>query len=220
MKLIYYCIVAIALAIILFAGCLNRDKRPSISSGLELIPITLYYSPLTSAKCANLVNGNDSFSQCNIVFRNRLSAVRQGFSLGTGNTAQSNYLSSPAIFKGALREDDTTVSPQTYRELHKDFDLTEVQSIFDYILDEDNEDYFFNNEEYDGLSIPYEVMHHKPVCQGEMLILIEFFEPECFDRDYRNWAIFKCVDEYPAEGTPLYGLFQMIENDFITQFEE
>jgi hypothetical protein len=217
MKLIYYSVIVIAMATLIFAGCLNRDKHLSLSSGKELTPITLYYSPLTSAKCANLVNGNDSFSQCNIVFSNRLSAVRQGFWLGTGNTTQSNYLSSPAIFEGALHETDTTVSPQTDRELHKDFDLTDVQPIFDYILDEDNEDYFFNNEEYDGLSIPYEKRNDKGICQGEMLILIEFFEPACFDR---NWAIFKCVDEYPAEGTPLYGLFQMLENDFITQFEE
>ena len=202
---------------------LDTQTKPVIVNGQQKTTIGLsvskYYSPLTYETLSSIRNGSLNYSSFTIYYKSTGTGYnKQFFTINYGNILGDFTFSSVPNFKSEFNnmvEESGQMVDKFYKH---EFTNMEVSAIFDYISTLENRTYFFNGDEYTGLEIPYPHASISPPNKRFNFSLI-FGEPQTGE-NHADWAIFKCVDEYPAEGTPLYGLFQMLENDFITQFEE
>ena len=184
------------------------------------------YYPLTADRLNNILNGNES---CGIIVLH-YSAWTQPYPnseqdllqlhLDAGTYLSENTYTQLSVYRGGLVKEIRSVNPPGYSFHEKNFTPAEAQVIYDYMIA--HSDYFFNAEEYDG----EESWRGKNLCVGGPANNGNY----CFCMSIQSpgnpgtypipaWAISKCVDEYPEQGTPLYGLFQILENDFIDEFE-
>ncbi|MFH1515592.1 MAG: hypothetical protein ABIG42_09055, partial [bacterium] len=183
------------------------------------------YTPLTHAKFQDIRNNVDLFTAVNISYKKSVNPDQNGhnqflsrFYLDAGDNFSSGYYNDISEYEGTLVYRDRTV-PIEEEKLHV-FSKDDVDAIFDYLAI--NQEYFFDGAEYEGLDIPY-LSDGINICNENYTFTFSFSDPyfleEAFQEQYfPAWAISKCVDEvYPD--SPLYGLFQILENDFISQFE-
>ena len=177
------------------------------------------YFPLTEGNFNEIRNGGQNISLFNLEYETSTNEMdRLSFGFRCGNLRGNFAFPSINEFEGGLYKVTEIEGSFTEKTGKHNFTHSEVSNILDYISSTENRDYFFNGDEFIGKDIPYVSVLSYPDRKNYNLSIM-YYKPET-DLDNECWAIFKCVDEYPAEGTPLYGLFQMLENDFITQFEE
>jgi hypothetical protein len=177
------------------------------------------YYPLTKEILDGIRSGSNNISHLYSRYSTFTNVSdTQIFNMVYGNYNGNFNFSDITEFDAHLYQFVKTMETFNERSLDHVFTASDVDSILTYISSPANRDYFFNAEEFSGLDIPYA---NASICpnQKKYNFSLIFFKPET-GLNRECWAIFKCVDEYPEEGTPLYGLFQMLENDFITQFEE
>ncbi|MFH1515945.1 MAG: hypothetical protein ABIG42_10860 [bacterium] len=192
------------------SGCKNLKKvRMPLGQHVQHVEITK--SPLTHEKYLDLINGNDQMSQFIVDHFNASSSVTKVLNFAAGRVDQSNNFNTFDDFEGNYSWN--SANPPSHENLNMNFTSEDMQPILDYI--DANHEYFFDGSEYGGQPV-VESLPTIRVCQGKCLFALGFFEPNSYER---VWAITKCVDEYPAPDHPLYGLFQLLENDFIPQFE-
>ena len=136
--------------------------------------------------------------------------------LDAGKRGISRYFNTIESYKGDYRHYLDYLEPPERVRHTADFTPAQLELIYNYLdADQSRIDYFFSNEEFMGLDDPHDSQ------LGDVLdryfgFTLAFYKP---DSDYYIWAISKCVDDYPEQGTPLHGLFEIIEDNFMSQFE-
>jgi hypothetical protein len=172
-------------------------------------------SPLTYNKYASITNSNEIMSDIAINYFENDSGVIKVFSISGGLTTKRIYFNSIVSFHCSYSREDSNTSPPSCINSSDNFNKQEIQNLLDYITL--NSEYIFNQEEYVGLTIPYESEPYIRVCKDNFIFALGFCEPGSATN---VWAITKCMSERPQEGHPLYGLIQILERDFISKFEE
>lgn len=180
--------------------------------GCEIMVAQEYCSPLDAARFKSVINNSDHFSNLYISYSSPL-----GFLGVYGKLPYYGFnfsISDIQNYEGELLT--SRINRQSNAYSHK-FTPSEMQVIFDYVSQ--NSEYFFNNREYEGKYPPPVLltMLSEPLCSGSYVFSLKIGEP---NKEEELWAIHKCMNEYPAPDHPLYGLFQMLDNDFITKFTE
>lgn len=178
------------------------------------------YTPLTLEVLQDIRNGNITFSEFRIIYSKNFRRAT-----GSGSINELELKAGPR-----WKEHDYTVIDEfTGTYIDKSvitgieptkvaFTKAEVDSILDYI--ENNPVYFFNHEEFDGADeylsrfwgICYDVYTFS-------ISIIKLERPPEDEHYYYAWGITKCAEEYPEPDHALYELFEMLEDDFISQFE-
>ena len=212
--LIMQLLLVLMLGICILSSCqkdIVKTNSGNQNSSNEIRSIQEYYYPLTAEKFNAIINNTDHIS--GIVIYYSFSGALLSFAVNSPN--RDNQFSDINNYQGELLK--KSGSPLQSNAFSHDFSVSEIQDIIDYLSQ--NSAYFFNGEEFEGKYPPrvLAISIFKPVCSGKYAFSLQITKP---NQSEEEWTIQKCVDEYPAEGTPLYGLFQMLENDFITQFEE
>jgi hypothetical protein len=185
----------------------RKSNEINNSPSTEAPGVQVVYSPLTYDKFVSIRSNNDQFAHIGIfyVFASEISDYR--LLIQAGNFKTTRLLDSITSYKGSLY--DSTI----YKHSETNFTPEEVDLILNYLEYEDNEDYFFDGSEYPYY--PFESIS-PIICNGNYKFCLEIIKPNSM-KD--AWGIHKCVDEYPAPDHPLYGLFQLLEEHFISQFE-
>jgi hypothetical protein len=214
-----YSIISIIFLLVIsisFTDCKSEKQfKSNITSECDINQSLALKSPLTYQKFISIINSNEIMSDFKIDYVENDSGVIKILSISAGLTTKRIYFSSIESFYGRYSKDDTTVSPMTNLSSSVYFNQQEIQELLDYISL--NHEYFFNAEEYEGLTIPYESEPYIRVCKDNFIFALGSCEPGSATN---IWAITKCMSERPQEGHPLYGLIQIIERDFISKFEE
>lgn len=182
------------------------------------------YTPLTLEILTSVLGNNQEFSYISILYSKSFNLTPEShskdhlsFSLDTGQAGTSNIYNSIVNYDSSLSKEFQTTNPPVSDYYEINFTVAEVQMIFDYILDPEHPErqtYFFSGEEYTGHNIPYKSpgVH---ICAGYQAFTLAIYEP---NRQTDAWAISKC-----GFGEPdpiLQGLINIIETNFISQFEE
>lgn len=206
-------ILILAIGIFIISGCQKNIERINLknSSVENVIKFTLeYHSPLDAARFSAIINDTQHISGIGISYRKPWALFQCSYGEYKGNF----LLSTINDYQGELLQTSGTPLQTTADTL--DFSASEVQDIFDYLSQ--NSDYFFNGEEYEGIYPPPVEVYSSwtPLCSEQYIFCLQIGEPNEFDT---SWTINKCVDEYPSPDSPLYGLFELLEDDFISQFE-
>jgi hypothetical protein len=182
--------------------------------------IEYYYSPLTYENFSAIHNNNDEFKAFVISYMsksnfdlNGVAKDRDSLLIQYIKTKNPDHLNGEVTYKGDLETINESMNTMNELFLKREFTPQEVEAIYKYIMDEDNRDFFFDGSEYKGQD-PY-ISPLAFICDGNYRFSLSIQNPN--DRQ-SSWAIHKCVDEYPAPDHPLYGLFQILENDFISKF--
>jgi len=209
---IWQFILVFALGIFIMTGCQKNIERINLKklSIANEIHFTLeYHSPLDAQRFNAVINDTQHFSDIGIWYSKPWALFRCGAGKYMGNLT----LSEINDYQGELLQ--TSGTPlQSTADTH-DFSAMEVQDIFNYLSQ--NSDYFFYGEEYEGIYPPAVEAYSSwtPLCSDQYIFSLQISEPNQSDH---LWTINKCVDEvYPDH--PLYGLFELLEDDFISQFE-
>ena len=224
-------VLILLFCLIIYTGCNKSENAPSNTGKQgtpfveDVAPLALYY-PLTAERLNNILNGNESLGLLYIYYCARTKPNPDSLAdvlvlgLDTGVYLEDNSYTQLSSYRGKLVQIISSADPQEEYSFESDFTLNDIQAIFDYMIQ--NSDYFFNAEEYNG----EQSWSDEYICiGGEVSVKNYCF---CMSIDTPGnpgtypipaWAISKCVDEYPEPYHPLYGLFQLLENDFISQFE-
>ncbi|MBU1023391.1 hypothetical protein KKB99_03790 [bacterium] len=216
-------LVCLCLLLNALGGCNNLFKNADLkiasmtknTNKSQLVVVDNQYYPLNVELLNDIRNGNFTFSDLYLGYSTFTPVSNQQiFNIGYGNfSGNFNFLDITEFDSGLYQ----SFHNPTVGYLKHVFTHNEVDSILAFISSPENSGYFFNAEEYNGLDIPYLNASICPNDRNFNFSLI-FFKPETYPNQ-ECWAIFKCVDEYPSPEHPLYDLFQMLENDFISQFE-
>ena len=173
------------------------------------------HSPLAYDKYIALKSNTDTFSEMMLIYDKNNNNYHEDLTIIAGNLTLAFYLDQIEVFEGHLGIRDWRTIPGTSEGYDRSFNIQDLALVFDYL--EQHHDYFFDGAEYIGLEIPF-VTPRTCICDLERnyKFSLLFFEPNGIDH---CWSIHKCVDEYPSPEHPLYGLFQLLEEHFISQFE-
>ncbi len=204
---------------------MGKQEDNNRSSADTLPPYAFEYTPLTFQKLQNIRNGSDNFNQIEIVYSSRTNPGQNGptqikkLYLTAGEPLNTFDYTMINEYKGGYVHIDRTIPLTT--DYHRTFSKSEVDSILDYI--ENNSVYFFNHDEFNGEESFLSTGYH--ICHGVYMFSISIVKPEFLSGSWQEqyfpaWGISKCADEYPGgPDDPLYGLFERLEDDFISQFE-
>jgi hypothetical protein len=192
----------------------NQQQSPTLVPPPDVVEI---YSPLTLAKFTAIHNGTDNFADITIVYsKHPVDGDLSNLGIDAGLPYWNIAINDVESYSGSLNEWLDNELPYEYNYYEHNFTPTEVEEIYSYL--ENHGDYFFNNEEYEGIYPPPVESKGgpRPVCFDERYTFsLIFSEP---GKRKESWAIHKCVDElYPDH--PMFGLAQLLEDDFISQFE-
>jgi hypothetical protein len=207
-------LVILALGCLMVFGCQKSAEKSNSDKtdlSMEIHFIQEYYTPLDLATFNAILNDTQNISGIGIYYSKPWAIL----SIPVNNGSLDNLFSEINSYQGELLQ--TSGTPLQSDAYSHDFSASEIQDIFDYLLQ--NSDYFFNGEEYEGIYPPpiEAITIFEPVCSGEYAFSLHIGFP---NQMVESWTIHKCIDEYPYPDHPLYVLFEMLENDFIPQFEE
>lgn len=191
-------------------GCKTRKSDVHTDKFLE---VKDRISPLTYEIFLDIKNNITPFSFIYLVYQQNDGYYITQFQIPTGNISNTYYMNSFETFSGGLikfHNDPTTIEKN---EHGKQFSFDDVFLIINYLAQ--NHEYFFDGSEFSGLPIPYESTI-SDICNSNFNFILTFTDT---DDGKDIWGIFKCLDEYPSPEHPLYGLFQILEEHFISQFE-
>ena len=182
--------------------------------------VGLYYAtfvPLTLNKFQAIRNNENDFSLISVRYKRRSNIDPNGhadhqqffeFQAGFGGT--SRLWESIEFFEGGTYLIIKDITPKEGIGYSRIFTPEDIDLIFDYL--EDNHEFFFNNEEYNGLDIPY-LSRGSHIGQGNIKFSLIFLQPNDMPD---AWAISKCMDEPDAI---MQGLIDILEEHFIDEFE-
>lgn len=199
-----------------------KEPKPAIQtpkyqmrSPIKALP--KFFSPLTFEKLESICNGKQIFSEMEICYMSSVDGVNmQIISTDRNETREELVFAYDNLYKGTL-ETITDEKDTFKRNYYKnEFSDNEINKILKYISAPDNRVFFLSKEDCKGLERLKQVVSIRPPERNYNFSLIFWVR-----RTRGNpgaWAIFQNVDTYPDEGTPLFGLYKMIENDFCSQF--
>jgi hypothetical protein len=196
---------------------LITSKKEDYSSHSSNPGIQRIYSPLEYAKYTTILQNNLSFSQILIQYTHdynwQYEILTINAELVHKNYTYSeitNYKGERSLITYGLNQNESSTSKTN-------FTAEEVAEIYNYLINEDNRDYFFNGCEYTGFYPPpvESCGGTLPLCKNKYNLSLIITQP---DKQKEAWAIHKCVDALEP-GHPMTGLVQLLEEDFISKFE-
>jgi hypothetical protein len=223
---VFYFFMAIIL-LHFFRGYYDRNLKESktavqtpkyqMKSPVRALP--KFFSPLTFKKLESICNGKQIFSEMEICYMSSVDGVNmQIISTDRNETREELVFAYDNLYKGTL-ETITDEKDNFQRNYFKtEFSDNEINKILKYISAEDNRMFFLGKEDCKGLERLHQIVSIRPPERNYNFSLVFWVR-----RTRGNpgaWAIFQNVDTYPDEGTPLFGLYKMIEKDFCSQFKE
>ncbi|MCD6218537.1 hypothetical protein J7L05_11885 [bacterium] len=220
------------ITILVFYGCGNNanveskaDKESERIVKSESLPYVAIYSRLTYEKFQEIRDDTYPVSYISINYArlgnydqyNRAQEVSKLSLKATLRKRTGNPFTLFIDYDGYYYYVRLDVTPDIYESKKHTFSANEINAIFDYLEENDNEDYFFNGLEYTGLPQPYESpsVDFDDTENANQYVTIGFREPGTI---YNEWAISKSMfadDPHPI----LQGLIDILEDDFISQFE-
>ena len=207
-------IFIIILAIPFYLSCCKTKVNELQGSFMTKKVTTQNLSPLTHEMFLNIRNNITPFSFLYLVYQKDDGYYVTQFQITAGSISNAYYMNSFETFLGGIIKFHNNPITFEKHEHGKPFTYDDVSLILNYL--EQNNEYFFDGSEFSGLPIPYEST--KPsVCMLNYNFILSFDD---IDDGKDCWGIYKCLDEYPAPDHPLYALFQLLEEHFISQFEE
>lgn len=182
------------------------------------------YSPLTNVILTSVLGNTQEFSNISILYSHSFNFNPEShskdllnLSLDAGQFGVSNLYESVDNYYGSLSKEFQTTSPPVSDYLDKSFTKNEAQEIMNYILDPEHperQQYFFSGDEYEGHETPYR-SRGVHLCAGYYIFTLAIYEP---NKQTDAWALSKCCFDEPDP--ILQGLINILENNFISQFEE
>lgn len=197
----------------------DHNDKNSLTVKLEQTSHYAEFLPLSFETADAVLTSNTPFSYISINYSNTLnpdpdSPFRDSIDLclSTGYTGTSVLYNTIESFRGSLNREFQTSSPPVSQNLERTFSSSQIELILDYLLAVENQDYFFNAEEYEGLDIPYEArgVHLKP---GFRVFTLSIYEPES---KTSAWTMSKRIDD---PDPIMQGLIDILEEHFIDEFE-
>jgi len=226
--------IKLLLLIIVFSiynFCCTNDKDTNYRGGEQSVMKLphKYYSPLTLSRFNDIINNKQMFDSFYMGLGKQYNCDQEGEPVrvegiviqqkgpyGKPFDSINDYI---AVF--SKQYEDLPQEPDNYKNKRKEFSKNDVEIILAYL--KNNSDYFFNNEEFQGISIPYEVptdgdylCAKRKACQ--YVFLLEFFEPSANGKDRGNyaWVICKCQEK---PDIVFQGIIDIFEKKFISKFE-
>ena len=195
----------------------TQTTKYQMKSPVKALP--KFFSPLTFKKLESICNGKQIFSEMEICYMSSVDGVNmQIISTDRNDTREELVFAYDNLYKGTL-ETITDETDKFKRNYYKnEFSDNEINKILEYISAEDNRMFFLGRDDCRGLARLHQIVSIRPPERNYNFSLVFWVR-----RTRGNpgaWAIFQNVDKYPDEGTPLFGLYKMIENDFCSQFNE
>jgi len=205
----------------------NETEEIFASDTANGVTATWGFSPLTYDIFLDFRNGSLEFTQFTLDYRkymNRDSNERpreyEFFGIIAGHYFKRTDMNSITEFgSGLVKIDNINMTRENPRRY---FSKEEVDEIFNYL--DANNGYFFNGEEFEELDDPYITNTITMDWTDHTFTLIipntEVLDPSFQESYVPAWAINKCIDEvdlYPDH--TLSGLFDLLEDNFISQFE-
>ena len=173
-----------------------------------------FFVPLTYEKFQAIRNNNDQFSCINIAYISKDSTKWSRLYLPAGDMGSTRYFSSLTKIEGGLSVELFNAPPPRHHGYDKTFTISDLNSILDYLAE--NSDYFFNGDEYSGLNLPVQSTDVL-ICHDNYSFGLAIYEPGSATN---AWGIHKCVHDPPGNDSPLHDLFEMLDDDFVSQFTE
>jgi hypothetical protein len=177
--------------------------------------------PLETTKLQGIINSTVAFSVLTLYY-GEVSADEIEDKLISSKILSVHYgQGRVSTLYGSIEEFSGGLLTSDYENITADkkkhsFTQAEMNVIFNYLLA--HQAYFFNADEFDGLTLPY-ITSTQIIKGGKYEFVLRFNDPECESLQYDlGWTISKAVDELTPDH-PMYGLVRLIENDFISQFE-
>jgi hypothetical protein len=194
----------------------NPNEKNSKQSSFD--PGNAYLvEPLDYNRYTRIMNDQEALSQFKIIFGKRINEPNefyQSYFTGGRNTSGSR-LYSEIEFEASL---NLWREPPYPDNCYYEYELNnnQLDTIFNHI--ESNIDYYFNPEEFNGISYPYltktPFLHDKNYIFSIIIIKPNPLRPSYPDYFYAAYLINKSVDELIPD-TPLYELFQKWETELL-----
>jgi hypothetical protein len=179
-----------------------------------IYPKTFEIEPLTYNNYTSIRNNQESFSTLIIEIEKETDDpfVRYVSHFHCKQLAGSHHYSDCTVFKGVLTSLKEPYGPDADCYYEVEFDGEEMEEILSYL--EANHEYFFNNEEFNGLDIPFIVQRNYIDAKNYNFRLYVHEPNPSMEDNFHIKLINKYTDELVPE-TPLYGLFQIWEDQFL-----
>lgn len=182
------------------------------------IPAKIFeIEPLTYDQYMSIRNNQDAFSMLVIEIEKETHDpfIRYWSAFSCKQLAGANHFSVCDVFKGTLNSTLRPYIPDNsdcYYEV--EFTGVEMEQILSHL--EEHHDYYFNNEEFDGLEVPFVVARNCIDAKNYNFRLYVHEPNPSMEENFRINLINKFVDEL-IPGTPLYELFQIWEVHFLSK---
>ena len=132
-----------------------------------------------------------------------------------GCVIQSNPNHVVTFFNGIVSYDASLNTYSSYSEEHCYYENillpNQLESLFTYL--EQYSDFFFNNEEFEGLELPY-LTEDLYFDAKNYDFALDIYDPSSLNGPWLSYNINKSQDDLPPD-SELYGLFQILENDIV-----
>lgn len=193
----------------------TQKTKHQMKSPVKALP--KFYAPLTFKKLESICNGSQIFSEMEVYYMSSVDGVNmQIISVDRNETREELVFAYDNLYKGTL--ETITEGTNKYQRAYyqKDFSDNEINKILEYISAEDNRAFFLGKDDCKGLARLRQIVSIRPPEKNYNFSLVFWVR-----RTRGNpgaWAIFQNVDKYPDKGTPLFGLYEMLQNDFCHKF--
>jgi hypothetical protein len=177
---------------------------------------TFEITPLTYDNYISIINSDEAFSTLIIELEKETHDpfIKYSSIFSCKQLAGSNLYSDCNVFEGVLTSLKKPYGPDSDCYYEVEFEKEEMEEILAFI--ETNNEYFFNNEEFDGLDIPFIVQRYYIDYKYYNFSLYVHEPNPSMEENFRIKLINKYADEL-VPGTPLYGLFQLWGEQFLPE---
>jgi hypothetical protein len=197
---------------------LVKEKIPDYDDTENIAQPVGTFIPLTYEKFQAIMNSLDTFSSFDMCYSKDSNFSQEGeplllrsLDLQGGGYLEEHLFSEIEQFRGDYDRSNEQVNPPEYIFQQQNFPTSQVQQmIFEYL--EENNNYFFDGSEYNGLQIPF-VSESVHILSGNICFSLSIYEP---NNNQYAWTISKCTDN----PDPIFqGLAVIIETSFMSVFE-
>lgn len=194
----------------------TQTTKYQMKSPVKALP--KFYAPLTFKKLESICKGSQIFSEMEVYYMSSVDGVNmQIISVERNETREELVFAYDNLFKGTL-ETITEQKDKFQRNYYQnEFSDNEINRILEYISAPENRVFFLGKDDCKGMERLRQIVSIRPPEKNYNFSLVFWVR-----RSRGNpgaWAIYQNVDKYPDEGTPLFGLYEMLENDFCHQFK-
>lgn len=175
------------------------------------------FDPLTYAHFSLFLNGSEPFSHLSINFttttENPYLSRRSSFQYGCfGPGCDLYYTDIRLYYKCSLSI--STRNPYSYCYYKCDLTSMQMEPIISFI--QQNNEYFFNNEEFNGLELPY-LSTFNFIEDKNYRFTLRITDSYSEQQDLKHALMISKSVEQLTPGTPLYELFQILESQFVPE---